>query len=64
MTRVNASDNDTEANGLLEYAIMHGDMKKFVINSSSGVISTAGSLNREQREIYTVPESNFSRAVL
>ena len=54
VTKVMASDNDTEQNGVLEYAIMHGDMGKFVINSSSGHISTSGALNREERGLYTV----------
>lgn len=51
---VNATDDDILSNGEVTYSIMHGDEGKFVINATSGVITTAGSLDRETKDIYTV----------
>ena len=33
---------------------MHGEEGKFVINSTSGIITTAGELDRETKDFYTV----------
>jgi len=33
---------------------MHGEEGKFVINSTSGIITTAGALDRETKDSYTV----------
>lgn len=33
---------------------MHGEEGKFVINSASGIITTAGALDRETKDSYTV----------
>ena len=41
-------------NGKVEYAIMHGEEGKFVINATSGIITTAGALDRETKDSYTV----------
>ena len=51
---VNATDDDILSNGEVTYSIMHGDEDKFVINATSGVITTAGALDRETKDIYTV----------
>lgn len=51
---VNATDDDIMSNGEVTYSIMHGDEDKFVINATSGVIRTAGALDREKKDIYTV----------
>ena len=51
---VNATDDDIMSNGEVKYTIMHGDEGKFVINATSGVITTAGLLDREAKDIYTV----------
>lgn len=51
---VNATDNDVMSNGEVRYAIMHGDEGKFDIDATSGIITTAGALNRETKDLYTV----------
>ena len=51
---VNATDDDVKSNGQVEYVIMHGGEGKFVINSTSGVITTDGALDRERKNFYTV----------
>lgn len=51
---VNATDDDIMSNGEVTYSIMHGEEDKFVINATSGVIRTAGALDREKKDIYTV----------
>ena len=51
---VNATDDDIMLNGKVEYAIMHGEEGKFVINATSGIITTAGALDRETKDSYTV----------
>lgn len=51
---VNATDDDILSNGKVTYSIMHGDEDKFVINATSGVITSAGALDRETKDIYTV----------
>lgn len=51
---VNATDDDIMLNGNVEYAIMHGEEGKFVINATSGIITTAGALDRETKDSYTV----------
>ena len=33
---------------------MHGEEGKFVINSTSGIVTTAGALDRETKDSYTV----------
>lgn len=33
---------------------MHGEEGKFVINATSGIITSAGALDRETRDSYTV----------
>lgn len=33
---------------------MHGEEGKFVINATSGIITTAGALDREKKDSYTV----------
>ena len=48
-------------NGKVEYAIMHGQEGNFVINSTSGIITTAGALDRETKDSYTV---NINAAIL
>ena len=51
---VNATDADIAENGQVHYVIMHGAEGKFVINSTTGVIETAGDLDRETKDLYTV----------
>ncbi|XP_068723113.1 protocadherin Fat 4-like isoform X1 [Montipora capricornis] len=51
---VNATDDDIMHNGEIIYAIMHGDEGKFVINATSGIISTAEALDRETKDSYTL----------
>ncbi|XP_078366665.1 protocadherin Fat 4-like [Oculina patagonica] len=51
---VNATDDDIMMNGKVEYAIMHGQEGKFVINATSGIITTAGPLDRETKDTYTL----------
>ena len=60
---VNATDNDILSNGEVTYTIMHGDEDKFVINATSGVITTAGALDRETKDIYTVMMINCRSTV-
>ena len=54
MYDVNATDDDNMMNGRVEFAIMHGEEGKFVINATSGVITTAGALDREKKDWYSV----------
>jgi hypothetical protein len=51
---VNATDQDIQYNGQVTYAIMHGGDSKFTINSTTGVVRTQGSLDRETKDLYTV----------
>ena len=51
---VNATDDDIEENGQVQYAIMHGAEGRFSINASSGFIETTGDLDRESNDFYTV----------
>ena len=51
--QVSASDMDFEENGTVQFVIIPGnETERFNINSSSGEISVAGSLDFEQQETY------------
>lgn len=56
VTRIMAADADSEENGQLFFRIVTIDPINlpFVINTTSGVISVAGPLDRETESRYTV----------
>ena len=54
VARVNATDADTLENGRVTYEILEGGDNQFVINSSSGVITVDGELDKESKYEYKV----------
>lgn len=60
---VNATDEDIEYNAHVTYAIMHGGDGKFIINSTTGVVQTAGSLDRETKDLYTVSNNGRNASI-
>ena len=64
MFDVNATDDDVMSNGEVKYAIMHGDEGKFIIDTISGIITTAGALDRETKDSYTVTIINCTKNML
>ncbi|CAH1264999.1 FAT4 [Branchiostoma lanceolatum] len=55
VTPVQALDPDESTNALLTFAIFEGDdNNQFTIDSSTGTIGTAGTLDRESAESYTL----------
>ena len=64
VARVNATDADTLENGRVTYEILEGGDNLFVINSSSGVITVNGELDKESKYEYKVCERFNLRASL
>eukprot|EP00118_Oscarella_pearsei_P019174 m.202185 g.202185 ORF g.202185 m.202185 type:complete len:4095 (+) comp39606_c0_seq6:120-12404(+) len=50
---VDASDLDSGVNGELRYDLFSGEMSNFVVNASSGEISTRANFDREAKADYT-----------
>ncbi|NWZ41763.1 PCD23 protein, partial [Brachypodius atriceps] len=56
--RVEAVDRDAGLNSLLQYEILPGtDYEKFKMNSDSGELVTAASLDRETQEVFSIKGS-------
>ncbi|NXE64792.1 PCD23 protein, partial [Calcarius ornatus] len=59
VTRVEAVDRDAGLNSLLQYEILPGaGYEKFNMNSDSGELVTAASLDRETQEVFTIKGSS------
>ncbi|NXY89740.1 PCD23 protein, partial [Alcedo cyanopectus] len=55
VTKVEAVDRDAGLNSLLRYEILPGNgYEKFKMNSESGVLVTAASLDRETQEVFSI----------
>ncbi|XP_056397443.1 protocadherin-20-like [Hyla sarda] len=73
LLNLSASDDDSGSNGLVRYFLHSGDPGVFSIDSSSGILTTSKSLDREKKASYTVqvtamdqgsPSRNSSCAVV
>lgn len=54
VTKVTASDPDSNLNGRVSYSIIHGAEGKFDIDRNNGVIRVAGVLDRETVAVYVL----------
>ena len=54
VANVSATDIDFEENGEISYSFFSGSRGNFLVDRSSGVIVTAGTLDRETTEIYNL----------
>ena len=52
--KVSASDADTDQNSEITFHLMYSQFLPFLLNSSSGDISTNSALDRERMDIYTL----------
>ena len=50
--QLNATDPDSEIFGVISYCIISGSAGKFKIDRNSGIIRTAGNLDREAKDLY------------
>lgn len=54
VTKVTATDPDSNLNGRVTYSIIHGAEGKFDIDRNSGVIRVSGVLDRETLAVYVL----------
>lgn len=70
-----ATEGDAGVSGIIEYKITEGDPNgRFTIDTSSGIITTTTSLDREEQEVYVLrieakdqgvpPQSGFTQVHL